>query len=167
VNLSWTTDLEVNSDHFAIQRSTDAGATWTTLGTVAAHGNSNLQLNYSYADTKPVQGTNEYRLQLVDKDGTYKYSAVQSIRLGLVTSVSVYPNPARDYVNITLAGNANESLKIRLFNQSGQVLQERNLSNAGGTTVPLAVSSYPEGSYIIVVTGADGSRQVNKFLITK
>ncbi len=167
VDLTWTTDLEVNSDHFAVQRSTDAGAAWTTIGTVAAHGNSSLELNYSYADSKPLQGTNEYRLQMVDKDGTYKYSTVQSVRLGLVTSVSVYPNPARDYVNVTLGGNSNESLNIRLFNQSGQVLQEKNLSNAGGTTVPLAVSSYPEGSYIIVVTGADGSRQVTKLLITK
>lgn len=167
VNLAWTTSLESNSDHFAVQRSTDAGATWTTIGTVAAAGNSDLALNYTYSDTKPAQGTNEYRLQLVDKDGTYKYSTVQSVRLGLVTSVSVYPNPAHDYVNITLGGNANQSLNIRLFNQSGQILQERNLSNAGGTTVPLSVSSYPEGSYIIVVTGADGSRQVNKLLISK
>ena len=167
VNLAWTTDLEVNSDHFAVQRSTDAGATWTTLGTVAAAGNSSLPVNYSYADTKPAQGTNEYRLQMVDKDGNYKYSTVQSVRLGLITSVSVYPNPARDYVNITLGGGSNENMIIRLFNQSGQILQEKNLSNAGGTTVPLSVSSYPDGSYIIVVTGADGSRQINKLLIAK
>ena len=167
VNLAWTTDLEVNSDHFAVQRSTDAGATWTTLGTVAAAGNSSLPINYSYADTKPAQGTNEYRLQMVDKDGNYKYSTVQSVRLGLITSVSVYPNPARDYVNITLGGGSNENMIISLFNQSGQILQEKNLSNAGGTTVPLSVSSYPEGSYIIVVTGADGSRQINKLLIAK
>jgi Secretion system C-terminal sorting domain len=167
VDLAWTTDLEINSDHFAIQRSTDAGGTWTSLGTVAAAGNSNLALNYTYADTKPGQGTNEYRLQLVDKDGNYKYSTVLSVRLGLVTAVSVYPNPAHDYVNITLGGNSNENMLIRLFNQSGQILQERNISNAGGTTVPLAVGSYPEGSYIIVVTGADGSRQINKLLITK
>jgi hypothetical protein len=167
VDLAWTTDLEINSDHFGIQRSTDAGATWTTLGTVAAAGNSSLAINYNYADTKPGQGTNEYRLQLVDKDGTYKYSTVLSVRIGLVTAVSVYPNPAHDYVNITLGGNSNENMLIRLFNESGQILQERNISNAGGTTVPLAVSSYPEGSYIIVVTGADGSRQINKLLITK
>jgi hypothetical protein len=167
VDLAWTTALEINSDHFAVQRSTDAGTTWTTLGTVAAHGNSSLPINYSYTDTKPAQGTNEYRLQMVDKDGKFAYSTVLSVRLGLITSVSIYPNPARDYVNITLGGNSNENMIIRLFNQAGQIVQEKNVSNAGGTTVPLSVSSYPEGSYIIVVTGADGSRQINKLLITK
>jgi hypothetical protein len=167
VDLSWTTASEANSDHFAVQRSTNAGSSWSVIGTVAAAGNSSGTLNYTYTDNKPAQGTSEYRLQLVDKDGKYTYSEVKSIRTGIVTSVSVYPNPARDFVNVTLGGNAGESMLIRLFNQSGQVLVEKNISNAGGTTVPLAVSSYPEGNYLIVVSAADGSRQISKLVITK
>ncbi len=167
VDLTWTTSLESNSDHFAVERSTDAGSTWTSIGTVAAAGNSSTAINYSFTDAKPAQGTSEYRLELVDKDGRYAYSPVKSIRTGIVSSVSIYPNPARDYVNVTLGGSSTETVLIRLFNQSGQILLEKNVSNAGGTTVPLAVSSYPEGNYIIVVTGADGSKQVNKLLIAK
>ena len=40
VDLAWTTDMEVNSDHFGIQSSSNAGAYWNTIGTVAAAGNS-------------------------------------------------------------------------------------------------------------------------------
>ena len=167
VDLAWTTDLEVNADHFVVERSADAGATWTDLGNVAAHGTTSLAQNYTYTDSKPVQGTAEYRLQLVDKGGQYAYSAVISVRIGIVTSVSVYPNPAHDYVNVTLNGTTGESMLIRLFNQAGQLLQEKNVANAGGTIVPLAVSSYPEGNYVIVVSAADGSRQINKLVITK
>ena len=55
---------------------------------------------------------------------------VRAIRLGLVTSVSVYPNPARDYVNVTLSTSANGNVAVRLFNQSGQLLIEnRNSAN--------------------------------------
>lgn len=167
VDLAWTTSLEINSDHFVVQRSVNAGASWDDLGTVAAHGASALPLNYTFTDSKPGQGTSEYRLILVDRDGKYSYSDVKTIRMGIVTSVSVYPNPARDNVNITLGGTANESMLIRLFNQMGQVLVEKNVSNAGGTTVTLAVGNYPEGNYIIVVTATDGSRQVSKLVITK
>ncbi|HWB93549.1 MAG TPA: T9SS type A sorting domain-containing protein [Puia sp.] len=167
VDLSWSTALESNSDHFAVQRSNNAGADWTTIGAVGAAGNSNAMLNYSYTDGKPGQGTAEYRLELIDKDGKYSYSDVKSIRIGIVTAVNLYPNPAHDYVNVTLGDNAGEPVLIRLFNQAGQVLIEKNVTNAGGTTVPLAVSSYPEGNYIIVVSAADGSRQVNKLVITK
>ena len=167
VDLAWTTDLEVNADHFTVQRSADAGATWTDLGNVAAHGTTNIAQNYTYTDNKPVQGTAEYRLELVDKGGQFTYSSVISVRLGIVTAVSVYPNPAHDYVNVTLSGTAGESMLIRLFNQAGQLLQEKNVANAGGTIVPLAVSSYPEGNYVIVVSASDGSRQINKLVITK
>src|ERR1700754_274409 len=167
VDLSWSTQIEINSDHFAVERSTDAGAHWSVIGVVAAHGNSSTVLNYSFSDSKPGSGTSEYRLQLVDKDAKYAYSDVKTIRNGLITAVSVYPNPARDYVNVTLGGGNTQSAVIRLLNQSGQLLIEKNVSNAGGTTIPLAVSSYPTGNYIVVVIGADGSKQVSKLLISK
>jgi hypothetical protein len=167
VDLSWTTQLEINSDHFAVERSVDAGAHWAVIGVVAAHGNSSTALNYSFTDSKPAAGTSEYRLQMVDKDAKYDYSEVKTIRNGLITAVSVYPNPARDYVSVTLGGSTTQSVVVRLLNQSGQLLLEKNVSNAGGTTVSLAVGSYPQGNYLIVVMGADGSKQVSKLLISK
>lgn len=166
VDLNWTTSLEINSDHFVIERSSNAGAGWDVVGTVSAHDNSVTSQQYSFVDNKPVQGTSEYRLEMVDKDGKYAFSEVKTIRTGLITGVSVYPNPARDFVNVTL-GNASGFTLIRLFNQGGQLLQEKSTNNPGGTVVPLAVSGYPEGNYIIVVTGADGSSQANKVLVTK
>ncbi|HVU97623.1 MAG TPA: T9SS type A sorting domain-containing protein [Puia sp.] len=166
VNLAWTTALESNADHFAIQRSADAGAHWATLGTVSAKGGTTAT-DYTYSDSKPANGTSEYRLQLVDKDGTYKYSEVRTIRNGLINAVSVFPNPAHDYVNVALGGKATENILIRLYNQNGQLIQLKNVANAGGSTVPLSVSGYSEGTYFIVVNGADGSKQVSKFLISK
>ena len=166
VNLAWTTTLEQNADHFAILRSVDAGAHWATLGTETARGGS-FVTDYTYADNKPAAGTSEYRLQLVDKDGTYKYSDVKTIRNGLISSVSIFPNPAHDYVNVALGGKATDNILISLYNQNGQLIQMKNVANAGGTTVPLSVSGYAEGTYFIVVNGGDGSKQVSKFLISK
>lgn len=167
VDLSWTTQLEINSDHFAVERSTTAGAHWDVIGVVAAHGNSSTVLNYSFSDDKPASGTIEYRLLLVDKDAKFSYSEVRTIRNGLIAAVGIYPNPARDYVNVTLGNSAAQGVVIRLLNQSGQLLQEKRVNNAGGTIVPLAVSSYPQGNYLVVVAYADGSTQVSKLLISK
>jgi hypothetical protein len=167
VNLDWTTTVEINADHIAVQRSVDAGGHWTTIGTEAAKNTTATPTNYVYADSKPASGTSEYRLQLVDKDGTSTYSQVRTIRNGLIGAVSVFPNPARDYVNVTLGGSATENLLVRLYNQSGQLLQLKNVANAGGTTVALSVASYPAGNYLIVVNGADGSKQVSNVLISK
>jgi Secretion system C-terminal sorting domain len=167
VNLTWTTELEINSDHFVVQSSTNAGASWNNIGTVAAHGNSSTPINYSFTDTKPANGTTEYRLEMVDKDGSTAYSTVVAVRIGLATSVSVYPNPASTYVNVVLGGSATGKVSIRLMNTTGQLLLEKTVSNAGGMTVPLAVSNFPQGDYLIVVVGSDGTQQVNKLLIAK
>jgi hypothetical protein len=167
VDLAWNTDLEINSDHFTVESSSNAGASWKTIGTVPAAGNSATVTDYSFVDNHPAQGTTEYRLVLVDRDGRTAYSPVKAVRLGQIAAVSVYPNPASDYVNVSLSGEASVSANIRLVNLAGQVLLEKTVTNAGGTTVPLAVSSYPAGNYLIVITASDGSKQVNKILISK
>jgi hypothetical protein len=167
VDLAWTTEMEINSDHFNIQSSTNAGANWNTIGTVAAAGNSAIELNYSFVDGHPAQGTTQYRLVMVDRNGSTAYSQVVAVRIGAIASVSVYPNPATDYVNITVSGDASVTANIRLLNLAGAVMLEKTVTNAGGTTIPLSVSGYPSGNYLIVITGSDGSKQVNKILIAK
>ncbi|MBS1659415.1 MAG: T9SS type A sorting domain-containing protein, partial [Bacteroidetes bacterium] len=161
--LSWTTRMEANGDHFSVERSTDAGSHWSTIGVVAAHGNSSTPLNYNFSDAKAPAGTSQYRLQLVDKDGKFAYSDIKVVRNGMISSVSVFPNPARDYVNVTVNGSA----IVRLLSQSGQTLQEKSVTSAGSTTISLPVSSYPQGNYLIVAIGPDGSTQVSKLLISK
>ena len=167
VDLSWSTALEINSDHFTVESSTNAGQSWNTLGVVAAQGNTASVTNYSFVDSRPAHGTSEYRLVLVDRDGKTAYSPVKAVRIGSISAVSVYPNPASDFVNITLSGEASISANIRLVNMAGQVMLEKTVSNAGGTTVPLVIGIYPAGNYLVVVTASDGSKQVNKILISK
>jgi hypothetical protein len=168
VELTWTTAQEFNSDHFAIQRSTDGGSHWNTLGKVAASGFSSLPVSYSYNDGTPATGVNDYRLQSVDRDGKSTYSFIKVVRTGLISSISVFPNPATDYVNVSLSSNeAAGGISIRILNQSGQVLAERRLENAAGTTVSMPVGSYPQGNYLILVAGADGSKQVSKLFISR
>jgi len=169
VDLAWTTNLEINSDHFAVQRSSDGGAHWETIGNVTAKGNSSQQANYSFTDLNGVAGVSQYRLQSIDRDAHYAFSNIKVIRTNLVSGVSVFPNPARDYVNVNLglSGDAGSSLNVRLLNQSGQILVEKKLNNAAGTILSLPVSSYPQGNYLILVTGADGSQHATKLLISK
>jgi hypothetical protein len=167
VDLSWTTQVEINSDHFSVERSTDGGAHWQVLGTVPAQGNSSVAVNYSYTDANPAAGVAQYRLQMVDLDKKAVFSPIKTVRTGLITGVSIYPNPARDFVNVSVAGNETSSLSIRLLNQSGQLLAEKKVTSGGGTTVSLPVSTYPAGSYLIMVKGTDGSQQVSKLFISK
>jgi hypothetical protein len=165
VDLEWATLVEINGDHFGVERSID-GFNWTNLSNVTAIGNSETKTSYSYVDRFPVTGANYYRLQMMDKDGKYKYSPVKVVRGAQIKGYSVFPNPARDYVNLTMGVDAPSEITVRLVSASGAVLQERKYNQGAGSTVSIPVFNYPTGNYVLTITGKDGSSSVNKVLIT-
>jgi hypothetical protein len=166
VQLNWETSIEENSDHFDVLRLDPANSTWETIGKVAAQGNSSLPVQYAFTDENPRPGVNDYRLQSVDKDGKTALSEIKAVTLGAIEA-KIFPNPASDYVNVNLSGTAAGTQSIRLFNQSGQLLIEKKVDNGAGTIVSLPITNFPQGNYLIIVTGPDGSRQVSKLFISR
>jgi hypothetical protein len=49
--LHWQTSQEVNSSHFAIERSSD-GRNWREIGSLAAAGERNVQRSYTFVDSE-------------------------------------------------------------------------------------------------------------------
>ena len=72
-SLHWTTSSENNSRGFYIERSVD-GSHFTSVGYVAAAGNSSTDRMYSFTDPEPAVEKNYYRLREVDNDNQYQYS---------------------------------------------------------------------------------------------
>jgi hypothetical protein len=165
VTLDWNTMQEVNAKDFVIERSAD-GSVWSEIGTVAAKGNSATESFYSFTDEMPAAGINYYRLRMVDLDNRYGYTDVKVVRFAsVVSSVSFFPNPARDYVNVSLGQGSTKELTIRLVSLSGQVLQEKKASAGGIVSFP--VQQYPAGLYILIVNGADGLMESSKLMISR
>ena len=161
VLVSWATEQEVNSSYFAVQRSSN-GSDWTTIGTVAAKGNSATVSTYSFTDKSALNGIDYYRLQMVDLNGSYAFSPISVVRTSLVQNISVFPNPARNYINITLGGSV-PTVNVRLIDLTGKVLQEQRLNASSlNTTISMPVSSYAQGVYILQAIKADGTKWTTK-----
>ncbi|RYF84600.1 MAG: hypothetical protein EOO03_14565, partial [Chitinophagaceae bacterium] len=75
VKVDWKTSTEINSDYFIVERSTDA-QTFVPVSRVGASGISGMGAAYSSVDNLPENGTNFYRLKMVDKNGAFEYSRV-------------------------------------------------------------------------------------------
>lgn len=163
VDLNWSTQMESNTSHFTVERSAD-GISWNEIGLVAAKGISQTVSEYSFTDEKPLAGVNYYRLQMVNLDGSYGFTDVKVLRTNVVNAISFFPNPARDYVNVTLGASETETT-LRLYNQAGQLLQEKKVSGGSGVIVTFAIQQYTPGIYVLNVMGADGSRENGKILI--
>ncbi len=69
--LEWSTASESISDYYDIEWSNDAYV-WSSLGTVPAAGNSNMNLYYSFVDEQFLPLINYYRLVQYDWDGKFE-----------------------------------------------------------------------------------------------
>ncbi|HSZ84401.1 MAG TPA: T9SS type A sorting domain-containing protein, partial [Puia sp.] len=165
VSLSWQTTVEVNSDHFDIERSSD-GSTWNSIGTVDAQGNSQIVVNYSYLDASPASGVNYYRLNMVDKNGSHSYSNVEVVTMNSIGAFRIFPNPAKDFVNVTL-DHVSGSSTIRLFNFSGQTVFTQQLTKENGNAISIPVQNLAQGTYMLQVSGAGGSLHTGKVIIVR
>ena len=154
VVLSWETAQEQNSKFTEIQRSGD-GKVFTAIGQVAAAGNSQTILDYSYADKAPLAGLNYYRLRMVDIDGSVKYSKILQVATGVVSgSIGVYGNPFRDQLGVRVSSVATERLVLSLFDQTGRLCLRQNYTTQKGENL---VNLYPQGLaagvYLLQVRG--------------
>jgi hypothetical protein len=76
--LRWQTAQEQNSAEFIIERSDD-GERYSSIGQVAAAGNSGSARNYIFTGKTPATGKNYYRLKQTDLDERYMYSETRQI----------------------------------------------------------------------------------------
>jgi type IX secretion system substrate protein/fibronectin type III domain protein len=164
VGLSWTTTAEINSSHFEVERSAD-GINWVKIGTVTAKGNSSSASNYEYVDANPL-ATNYYRIRMVNLNGDYRYTTMRVIKLLQLKGIVIFPNPARNYVNVSVSESAVD-LNVKLISPLGQVLQVLQVKAGTGTTLTLDVHNYAQGTYLLQVSGSDGTQQTSKVMIMR
>ena len=166
VALSWKTELEINSSHFDIERSTDSKQ-WNSIGTVQAAGNISAEQSYSFTDATPANGMNYYRLKIVDIDAKFEYSPIKTVSFtATALNVIAGPNPAYSLLNINVSAPGNDPYRLRLINRSGQVVFDQKYA-ASTTRLQLSVSNYADGTYFLEVTNGSGLRQINKVMIVR
>lgn len=126
VRIKWQTTQELNTDFFEIQSSL-SGSIWSAIATINATGNSNSTTNYEYKDV--VSDRKFYRLRIVDKDGKFSYSGVRTVNCGTKKwDITVYPNPARDKIELTINGVNRHSLPVKIVNALGQLVWQQQVA---------------------------------------
>lgn len=154
--LYWTTAEEQNTSHFVIERSSN-GRDFYPIGQVAAAGTAVTQHNYYFTDTNTVQETSYYRLKMIDLDGRFQYSTIVVIdnrRTG--AEKSVYPNPAKDAVTISLTVKNSQTIEYSLIDLTGRKIFARTTPlNKGINVINIPLSNYPKGSYLLLISGRE------------
>ena len=148
--LKWAVKGETEVKEYVVERSNKQGSGFQAVGTVSAKSNGSDNY-YQFMDSRPDAGSNYYRLKVVDKDSKFTYS--NTIVLNWTGGkISLYPNPARDMVNINIVGRQAQDIRIQLFNLSGQLLQEKVQNNVLTATIPMYRQNIKTGLYLIKIT---------------
>lgn len=155
--LEWSTASETNNDFFDLERSMD-GNTFNKLTSVDGHGTTSAVHNYEYLDVNPFVGINYYRLKQVDFDGNYAYSNIISIENELTenATVSVFPNPSSDVVNIITSTNYQS---IVVYNMLGEIVFSSYSNEARLQFKPVS-----NGIYVVRAILNDGKELNTRFI---
>jgi len=156
VQLNWQTTNEINTSYFNVKRSTDA-LHFTTVGVVKTNNVSSIN-NYSYPDNVAALSaeTLYYRLQEVDLDGESQYSEIVAIKKdNTKTGISIYPNPARSYLDIN--SDKPEDLNgatLTIVDMAGQVTLKQTL--LPNHQQQINISGLSKGIYIVHILKVSG-----------
>ena len=144
VLINWIMADETNELNYTVERSTD-GKNFTVVGFVTPSGIH----KYSFTDADfSGKTTVYYRLKVSGNDGKN-------------TTLSIYPNPAADFVVVNHSAAKNATIKIHKTDGSLLVTEK---AIEGATQTYISISNLAKGNY--VVTYADESN-INSVLFDK
>lgn len=155
--LDWSTTNEQMTARFDVQRRDNAGA-FATIGAVTGAGNSSAQLDYSFTDTNPENGLNEYRLRIVNIDGSEEFSGITSVEFEGTNSLEVHQISSRQF---RISGGSADS-EYLFTNAVGAVLRRGVVR---GELTDIDGAGLPSGIYFLLVRSRNQGGQVFKLIL--
>ena len=143
VLVNWIMADESGEMNYAVEKSTD-GKNFTIIGNVSPSGVN----KYSVTDVDFTGKTTVYyRLKVTGTDGKITYSNIVVVNANIKhTTLSVYPNPAADFVVVNHAEAKNATIKIH---KTDGTLLATQKANDGATQTYISISNIAKGNYVV------------------
>jgi len=164
-NVAGTTTNNINVSHVNILISTDNGVTYTSLV-------SNTPNDGNETVTIPTSLNNTYEGRIkIEAVGNIFYTVSKKLTIWDPTASSdkfeladlkVYPNPARDLLNIEFTSENTGKTKFDIFNLNGRLVKTVNLESTDNH-YQINIQDLASGAYILIINNGGGSNS-HKFI---
>jgi secreted PhoX family phosphatase len=152
--INWSVSNVTNHDYFEVERSTN-GMDFEKIyveNQVIANGASQ---SFSYTDRNLPPGATVvyYRIKEVNTAGHFNYSLLRYIRIAAKKSdISVYPNPAKEILNIDYVSTGSNNISIEVLDGSGRkVFTGQKTIIAGKNILTVDIHHLTKGIYTLVI----------------
>lgn len=150
VTLTWTTESEMNTGLFEVQRSID-GVNWVGVSTLPATGNSTVSRQYSVTDNASLQN-GFYRVAEIDLTGKVNYSTISKVNCGFNAEFKLWPNPTSGSTWLSIGTTTDEKSTLKIIDQKGTVVFHKELSLfSGNNIVDVDMHTLSPGSYLVQI----------------
>jgi hypothetical protein len=159
-DLTWSTASEINASRFEVEITTNNNVVYNKVGSVNATASNGSGKTYQFS--YPMQPNTQYyfRLKMIDKDGSFKYSDVRPLMScegkGVIT---IAPNPVID--RFSIAGMENGKNTIVIYAANGQQVKTQIIPQAQGYVY---IQNLAAGMYSVKVISEKGNVTVGKII---
>ena len=109
---------------------------------------------YQWADEKPLEGENYYRVKALAYNNDVLYSPTVRISATLgAGTIAVAPNPVKgNIIGLHFTGMAGGNYIVRLYNSTGQEVYAGSITHANGSaTYTMHTGTLAKGIYLLQV----------------
>jgi hypothetical protein len=166
--LRWATASEVNNSHFEVERSRDLDS-WEVITIIPVMGNVYGETEYLINDPNRPFGVAYYRLKQVDNNGEFSYSDIVSLDYTeSVELLSLYPNPTRTNINVSVQSQESIDATFSIFELTGRKVMDFLLPlEAGVNLFTFDISSLMPGLYTIQILDDEQNSLVTEKMFKK
>lgn len=159
VRLNWEAANEQETLRYEVEKSLNA-TNFSFLSSVSSRQMSHSA--YTNFDNAPATGWNYYRLKIIDKSGSFFYSAVRPVKFDKgLEQVKIFPVPAATVLNIQLPTSYVNQTTLQVIGVDGKFIA--SLKPAANMVI-LNVQPLAAGTYFIQITKTDGNKETFRFV---
>jgi hypothetical protein len=153
--------------NYEIEKSVN-GTIYTTVGSIAALGNSTTPVSYNWFDTNPNKGTNYYRIKGIDLAGHLHYSSRARVLFGKgAPAIVLYPNPIHtNNFKVDMYNLVKGIYVLKLYNNMGQLVYTQQLQHDGSqaTKIIYLNKDIDKGAYQLQLSGGNGFKTTQSII---
>ena len=93
---------------------------------------------------------------MIDRDGRFEYSAVRMVDNSHSFYVNIYPNPAKEKLNLLINSERNMTMQLQVISADGKVLLKKMITVKSGTSLSsVDITSLQSGHYFLKISSSE------------